>query len=296
MNEANTFKADFQSLSESQLDEWKRRGWIIIENLFPLSRIARAAEEVWLELPSPDRIASDGQIRARASGEFSGMANFPFRGLELCNIATDPAIMTVASQLLEAASVQLYQAQIWAKYAGVAKYEQTHHRDYAKNTAFGPRLANGRCEFIGMFVFLEDVSADNGPTAVVSREISGVYPLEPARFRYDEAPNLYDSEELAVGPAGSVLVFAGDVFHRATELTGIGATRRCLKLAVKDLCATWVSYYPGLRVGYEPEWSDFVRGASLDQLKLLGMQRNLHEYADEINLRYGVCAWMDVED
>ncbi|GAB2681989.1 hypothetical protein GCM10027088_72930 [Nocardia goodfellowii] len=201
--------------------------------------------------------------------------------------------MSVASQLLETTAVQLYQAQIWAKYSGVARYEQTHHRDYAKNTAFGPRLADGRCEFVGMFVFLEDVCQANGPTALVSREISSRYPLEPARFSCDEAPALYDNEVLAVGPAGSVLAFAGDVFHRATELVGIHITRRSLKLAIKDIQATWVTYYPGLRVGHEPEWSNFVREASVDELKLLGMHRKLYEYYDELLSRYGVCAWME---
>jgi hypothetical protein len=163
----------------------------------------------------------------------------------------------------------LYQAQLWVKYQNAFTYEQTHHRDYGKNTMLIPAGEYAR-DAVAMFVLLTDVTDRDGPTAVVSRCDTAHLPLEPARYARDQMPALYERERLMTGPAGSVLAFGLDTFHRATEITRPRGARLVLKLAFKRSDATWIGYHAGLRIGFEPEWGNFVRGASRRQLEAVG--------------------------
>jgi hypothetical protein len=260
------------SLSRTQLREWSNAGFLLVERVFNMVEIKEALVELWEELPRPSLVWSSDTTRATLSNEFAAMHGFPFSGLILSNLATAPAIIHHSRQLLGSNKVQLYQAEAWVKYKGVATYEQTHHRDYAKNTMLTPLRGNSSPDFIGGLIFLSDVDKESGPTALVPRTSTQGFPLEPARYAHWERPDLYRNEVLATGTAGSVLYFSGDVFHRATELKREYQYRASIKFAVKTARATWVGYHRGLRVGFEPAWSHFAIQATREQWRFLGVK------------------------
>jgi Phytanoyl-CoA dioxygenase (PhyH) len=251
-------------LSEEQIQLWQRDGWILIDSLFPPEvvtkvelHVAQAGFPLQREFEPP-----------LAKSQFDMMTTFPFSSVEANNIATSATVASISRALLEHEAIQLYQAQLWLKRAGEAAYEQTHHRDYAKNTMLTPRNELGLCDFLSFIVYLTDVNAESGPTAFVSRALTIGRPLEPARFTPENDADMYRSEVLACAAKGSALFYAGDTFHRATELRN-DSSRLVTKGAVKRIDATWVGYVHGLRVGFEPDWSRFVSGASSTQLRFL---------------------------
>jgi hypothetical protein len=258
------------------LVQWRKHGWAAFPGLFPEAMVKDALDEAMDEVQP---LAGD------RTGQFDLMTTFPFQGSALCDLATAPEIGALCADLLECLTPQLYQVQLWAKYGGLTTYEQTHHRDYAKNTMLVPRRS-GPPDFLGAFVYLTDVTAESGPPALVSSQLSELLPLEPARYARADAPELYDGEVAASFGAGTLVVYRGDLFHRATEVQP-GHRRFVLKLAVKDGRIPWINYYGGLRIGYEPEWSRFFARASTEQLRLLGITCHDEELREALRDRYG---------
>ncbi|WP_433754638.1 phytanoyl-CoA dioxygenase family protein [Nocardia sp. CA-135398] len=251
------------TLSSAQLRRWEEHGWILLDSAFPQEKIDAAAQQTLSsEFPEHREFEPRDTI-----SPFDTMTTFPFRSDAANDICASHTLQTIAQQILNS-EVQLYQAQLWMKRAGYAKFEQSHHRDYAKNTMLTPRNGDGSCDFLAFIIYLSDVTASSGPTAMVSRSITASRPLEPGRLRVEDAPEIYDQEELACGPRGSLLLYAGDTFHRATELNA-GGSRLVIKGAVRKTGATWVNYVHGLRVGFEPEWSIFMNRASREQVEFI---------------------------
>ena len=251
-------------LSDDHVRSWQRDGWVLLHSLFP-AHVVDAVESYVARTGFPQPREFEPPI---AKSQFDKMTTFPFGNDEVNQIATSGALASIARRLLECDSVQLYQAQLWLKIAGEASYEQTHHRDYAKNTMLTPRREGDVCDFLSFIVYLTDIHPDSGPTAFASRTLTKDYPLEPARFTRDENPDIYKSEVMACAPRGSAVFYAGDTFHRATELKN-GSSRLVLKGAIRRLDAPWVGYVHALRVGFEPDWSRFVTSATSKQLRFL---------------------------
>jgi hypothetical protein len=273
---------------------WESAGWLLAPSLIERSIAQDALREAYRIFPSPaDYFAAPEAYPALASSQFAGMTSFPFSGSALSLLCVDEPLLDLVATCLRTDRPLLYQAHLWAKYQGATEYDQTHHRDYAKNTMLAP-VGPHVDDAVGVFVFLTDVEEQDGPTALVSRDATADLPLEPARHGRDTMPRLYEHETLATGPAGSVLIYGTDTFHRGTELRRHRGARISLKLAFKRPEATWVNYHAGLRIGFEPEWSAFVREASARQLEAVGFppaHTVLHvdsRLQSSMELRYGV--------
>ena len=264
-----------QLLSEGEKRIWNNAGWLLKPAVFSQPEIAAALEEAWLNVRRLDETDRNAEASRNAAKQFQNMASFPYKGTNLCNLATSPALLHAARALFDVDAVQLYQSQLWAKHQGAAEFEQTHHRDYARNTPLGPCLEDGRPSFLGGFVYLTDVDEETGPTALVSRPLTRHLPLEPARYERSQQPDLYRHEELAVGKAGSVLFYAADTFHRATAIRRPASSRVGIKFSIKPQECVWVSYHSGIGYGEEPHWSHFAMQASMEQWELLGIPGTL---------------------
>jgi len=257
-------------LSREQLEHWDRCGWLLIPGVLDSGLLNVARAEAFEIFPDSESFAKAPERYTGLSGsQFAAMASFPFRGLTLSLLCVHEFLLECVDKLLRTSNCLVYQAQLWAKYHNAIAYEQTHHRDYKKNTMLAPPNG-GHPDFVEIFVYLADIGIGEGPTALVCRALTRDLPIEPARFTKQELPFLYNSEQLAVGPAGSILFYAGDVFHRATEISNPGAMRLTLKLGVKNRQASWVRYHEAIRVGFDPEWTQFVRAASRRQLESVG--------------------------
>jgi len=68
------------------------------------------------------------------------------------------------------------------------------------------------------------------------------------------SPDLYDVEVRAAGPAGTVVAWAPETFHRGTALTLPRGARYTIHLAYRPACAEWGQRMPWADRGHALEW------------------------------------------
>jgi PhnB protein len=115
----------------------------------------------------------------------------------------------LAERLLGSADLHLYNAELWAKYAGAVDYEQVHHRDFVNHSLVVPSRGDPGRQMT-LFVLLSDVDEDDGPTKVVPLDAGGTRPYWPkggdedfARRTGIEPGAFADAEVSVTGPAGT---------------------------------------------------------------------------------------------
>jgi hypothetical protein len=291
-----------------QTRHFNRHGWVLIERLLMPGEIDAAHPGLFELYPTPEQFhagAPDPRsdaFRADAAApanqgddprfrplQFAGLKEFPFAEQALNLLALHPAIIALAEDLLGTPDVRLYQAETFAKYTGVTQYDQPFHADYTNHVMLPPR-ADGRYRQAQMFLYLSDVTAAHGPTRVVSRELTADVPLMKLSFpRARVSPERMAEWEAAavsaVGPRGSLLVYAADTVHRGTEMTLAGGGRFFFNLAYRAAGADWVGANPWPRKGIVSDLTPLVEACSPRQLEALGFPPPGHDYWDDTTLQ-----------
>src|SRR6516164_6102945 len=120
------------------VERFRRHGWVLIEALVSQGEIDAAQPDLFALYPTPQAFhaaAPDPRsdpFRENAAApankgddprfrplQFAGLREFPFAGHALNLLALHPAIITAAEDLIGVPDVRLYQAEAFAKYAGV---------------------------------------------------------------------------------------------------------------------------------------------------------------------------------
>ena len=200
------------------------------------------------------------------------------RGGALNHLATHPDLIAFVERALGLPDVLLTQAAIWAKYAGTGSFEQEMHLDYQGNTLVVPRDDESFRQ-VNMILYYTDVTADLGPTCVVSRTKTrdlGVWP--PFRPR-DEWPKLYADEVPILARAGDLFVFQMGTFHRAGEMTAApGAARFSQHLVWRAAIHSFAGYHLWSRFGERDELERFIERTTPRQREVLGFPPAGHAY------------------
>jgi len=197
--------------------------------------------------------------------------------------------MDLAEELLGLDDLRLYQGGLSAKYSdGAASDDQLLHVDYGNHTLVVPRADVGY-QHLELFVYLSDVTEQTGATRMVTRELTGDIPIERTYLSMTDYGHLYDAEVPAEGPAGSVLAYRPDVYHRGVRLRAPGAARFMLHVSFKPAHTDWLGSqaWPGAAEGMA--WHRFANRASARQLSMLGFPPPGHPYWNEETLA-GVAA------
>jgi hypothetical protein len=203
---------------------------------------------------------------------------FPFDGPALNRLVVHDALIDLAEDLLGTEAVRLYQGMATAKYSGAGNDdEQLLHVDYGNHTLVVPRTDRGY-QHLELFVYLTDVTAETAATRMVSRTLTGHIPVERTYLHLDDYASLYRAEVPASGPAGSVLAYRPDVYHRGTSLSAPAAARLLLHVAYKPLLTDWLGFhaFPGHAEG--EAWYRFVGQATPRQLTVVGFPQPGHPY------------------
>ena len=136
-----------------------------------------------------------------------------------------------------------------------------------------------------LFVYLGDVTPANGATRFVSRRLTGEVPVGRHTLDVTEYADLYEEPGDASGPAGSIVAYRPDVYHRSVDFTEPGRSRFMLHAAFRPAGAEWAGYQAWPFKGYQAEWYDFVaHQASPRQLVALGFPPPGHPYWTEETL------------
>ena len=129
-----------------------------------------------------------------------------------------------------------------------------------------------------MFFYLSDVTLETGATRVVSMQKTQGIPVNRTYLSVDDYADLYSAEVPASGPAGSVLAYRPDVYHRGVRMTAPGTARFMLHVSYKPAATDWLNSFGLANAGEDMAWYRVVGSASVRQLTVLGFPAPGHPY------------------
>jgi hypothetical protein len=273
-------------MSRSPLDDelrtrWHTDGWCVLEDLFAPDEIDAARADLSGIFPSAESVAA----RVRSTGGDgldlrwdAAKPRFPFESPALNRLTVHESLLGLAEDLLGTDQIRLYQGMLSAKYSdGAPDYEQLLHVDYGNHTLVVPRADTGY-QHLELFVYLSDVTPETAATRVVSRRLTGDIPVERTYLHLADYASLYAAEVPASGPAGSVLAYRPDVYHRGTSLSAEGAARYLLHVAFKPVDTDWLGFHAWPSAAESRAWYRFVGQATPRQLTAVGFPEPGHRY------------------
>jgi hypothetical protein len=272
----------------------------------PEDELAPALRELHGEFPTADEFHDDmsPERNARFRDEFNGITNFPFTSVELGLLAVHTRVVGLAEELLQTTELRVYSIEAWAKYTGAANYDQPHHRDYLNHTLLVP--SRGAARQVEMFLYLSDVTRELGPPSFVPAHLVSALPALPnwyprtAGDRDDAHPrwvspqgraDLYEHEVQADGPAGTVVAYRIETFHRGTELTAPRGARFTIHVSFRSADCDWIMRRAWTDTANTDAWDHFVARATPRQLELFGFPPRDDEFwtdetLEDLALRY----------
>ena len=164
---------------DRNLQELREQGFTIVEGFLAPDELKAAQEALWLHYPRPEDYFADPSAHDEYTrSQFDGIARAPWQSWDLNRLAFHPDLVDLAERFLGSADLHLYNALLWAKYAGAIDYEQVHHRDFVNHSLVVPNRGDPGRQMTS-FVLLSDVDEDDGPTKVVPLEAGATRPYWP---------------------------------------------------------------------------------------------------------------------
>ncbi len=245
--------------------EWEEVGWSLLGGLFSHEELQAAQAALPDLFPTAEEFAQDvdpERNRPFRVDSHSVMPAFPFESSALNRLVLHENVISLAREFLELDDVRLYQGMLSAKYAeGAPEDEQLLHVDYGNHTLVVPRPEVGY-QHLELFVYLSDVTPEKAATRMVSRRLTTGIPVERTYLSAVDYADLYAAEVPASGPAGSILAYRPDVYHRGVRMTAPGAARFMLHVSFKPAATDWLGSqaWPGAAEGMA--WHRFMQTAT----------------------------------
>ena len=320
-----TLEGNGAVLSFDQVNEWRERGFTLVDGVVPDSQLSSARAMADEFFSAGD---SGNPVRDFGSG---GRMEFPTGYSAIDDITLHPRILCAVAQLLavDVCELRLTQSDVWAKYGHGEKNgddrsndDQRIHMDYPNHYITHPPHWD-RPEAVEMILYFDDVFSCGGATALVAREgqgdpayatpyvaMPGVGSLawindrsaaeaelernfpDVAAFR---RTHLYPREAKARFTCGTILFYRHDLWHRGTWLKP-GSRRLAQNLTFSRAGADWIH---GLQPGaawrmYRANQSTeiLIARSSVDQRCVLGFPPPGHahwtpERIEAVRARYG---------
>ena len=267
-------------IPDAALQEVRHRGFVLLEGFLSREELEAAQEALWLHYPKPEEyFAHPERYPQFAGNQFAGVEEFPYRSWDLNHLAFHPDLVDTVERYLGSCELHLYKVELWAKYAGAADYDQPLHRDYGSHSLVVPRL-DGRYQQITTFVYLSDVTEEDGPTRLVPLKDGEHVPFTPL---YIEPGSLADVEVSATGPAGSLLVYRTDVLHRGSDIQGSRRARFSLLADYQLRGMTWAGKMAWPKQSPQ-RWAKLIPRCSVRERDLFGFPRPGDPYWDDQTL------------
>ena len=221
---------------EANLDEVREQGFTVVEGFVDPALLKPAQEALWDLYPRPEAYFADpAAYPAFERSQFAGIRLFPYDAWALNRLAFQPDLIDAAERFLGTPEIDLYKIELWAKYSGAIDYDQTLHRDYGNHTLVTPSYDERRRQMT-TFTLLSDVTELDGPTAIVPLEHTRDIPMTP---RHLEPGALANREVSVTGPAGSLLIYRTDVFHRGVNFSAPERSRFVLLVDFQPRGSRW---------------------------------------------------------
>jgi hypothetical protein len=161
---------------DGKLQELREQGFTIVEGFLALDELEAAQASLWLHYPRPEEYFADPSAHQEYTrSQFDGIRLALWQSWNLNRLAFHPDLVDLAERFLGSADLHLYNAELWAKYAGAIDYEQVHHRDFVNHTLVVPDRRHSARQMTSL-VLLSDVDEGDGPTKVVPLHVGGTRP------------------------------------------------------------------------------------------------------------------------
>lgn len=272
-------------LTPGQRRAWQEDGWCVLAGAVPSDRLEGCQRAAARLFPTAEAMAGPPEGRdGRWSTWDADWPEFPFRSRSLNALVVSDLVIDLATDLLGTDDVRMYLALASAKYAGQPSgFNRLFHTDFPNHTLTVPRPEPGYHQ-VELFVYLNDVGPENGATRFVSRRLTRAIPVEEHTLNLDDHAHLYERDGDATAPAGSIVVYRPDVYHRSLDFTDPAQARFMLHVSYKSAAMEWGGYQAWPFKGLSGEWHNFVQGASPRQLAVLGFPEPGHPFWTEDTL------------
>jgi hypothetical protein len=271
------------------LAELRERGYLRFEGFLNADELAAAQEDLWLHYPRPGAYFADPAAYAwLAEDQWAGIIRGPWNSWNLNRLAFQPDLLDFAERFLCSADLRLYEAELWAKYAGAVDYDQRHHRDFVNHSLVVPKRSEPRTQMAN-WILLSDVGEEDGPTKVVPLSVGESVPYWPIAGHHDitnDPPaGMFAAEEVSMtGPAGTLFAFRTDVLHRGSRMTGERSSRFAL-LADYDVWGNrWTGRVAWAERSTQEAWFEIVERASPRERSVFGFPAPGDPYWDKQTL------------
>jgi ectoine hydroxylase-related dioxygenase (phytanoyl-CoA dioxygenase family) len=267
---------------------WRRDGFVVMPGYLEGPELAAAQRDLAAVYPTAEEYhaaPAEGRNQAYTGDEFGGIIPFPFPTVALSRLVVHDKLIALAEAIFETTDIRIYASELWAKYSGAAAYEQEHHRDYLNHTPLVPAADDVRWRGLEMFIWLSDVPEDHGPTHLVPLAVTAGVPPLPHGYLRPERPEWYARERSAAGPAGTVVAYSTDTFHRGTEIRASRSARFSAHASYKHADSQWTSRHSWGDRSFCPDWNPFAEQATVRQLQLFGFPPPGHPYWTPQTLR-----------
>jgi hypothetical protein len=266
-------------------EKWDVDGWCVVPEAIPSALLASAREAVLRLFPTPGEMAERrGTDPEKWHTWDAPWPEFPFHSSRLNALVLDDRVVDLAEGLLGTGELALYMGIITAKYANQSSgYNQLLHADYPNHMLVVPRHEPG-FQQVEFFVYLTDVTAADGATRFVSWQKTKQIPVGQHTLNYLDFADLYEDPSDASAPAGSIVAYRPDVYHRSTDHTDPMRWRVMLHVSFRHRDAGWGGYQAWPFRGFSFELRKYVQQATPRQLALLGVPEPGHPYWNEATL------------
>lgn len=265
-------------MTDSQLAAYVRHGFVLVQGFLSGDELAAARRGVLSYFPTAGELAATPQRFGFIHDDPEHLqVEFPFADDALNDVSTHPALIALVERVLGTRDVLLSQAAVWAKYAGTGDFEQGLHLDYQGNTLVVPR-DDGDFRQVNMILYYTDVTAELGPTFVVSQEKTRDLPPWPTHRTRKKDAALYKHERPILTNAGDLLVFSMSTWHRASDMTADKGARFSHHFVWRSATHPFQGYQQWSSKGESEEMQRFVARAAPRQREVLGFPPPGHPY------------------
>ncbi len=270
--------------------ELRERGYLVFEGFLGTDELAAAQEALWLHYPRPEEYFADPAAHAGlVTSQFSGIINGPWRSWDLNRLAFHPDLLDLAERFLGSADLRLYDAELWAKYAGTVDYEQNHHRDFGNHSLVVPKRADPAPQITSM-ILLSDVGDEDGPTKVVPLSVGERVPYWPNTLNegtgayvanYLPAGAFADEELSVTGAAGTLFTYRTDTLHRGSRMTAERSARFTLSAQYDVWAPRWTGRVAWAERALDSNWRELIERATPRERSVFGFPAPGDAYWDE---------------
>ncbi len=262
---------------DANLCELREQGFTIVTGFLAPDELEAAKQALWMHYPRPEEYFADPSAHPEyAQSQFEGERLAPWKSWDLNRLAFHPDLVDLAARFLGSADLHLYNAILWAKYAGAIDYDQVHHRDFVNHTLVVPNRDDPGRQMTSM-ILLSNVDEEDGPTKVVPLEAGGTRPYWPTGSNEEFAggtgiePGAFpDSEVSVTGPAGTLFTYRTDVLHRGSQITGEGRARYVLLADYEVWGPRWTDRMGWPAHSLSPHWTEMMERATPRERELFG--------------------------